>query len=83
MKIRPKVVFSFGSYVSVPVVFSAWLLGIPIMMHQQTLVKGKADSINSRFAKKIAVSWESSLDDFSGDKTVLTGNPLRQDIFKS
>ena len=82
MKIRPKVVFSFGSYVSVPVVFSAWLLGIPIMMHQQTLVKGKADNINSRFAKKIAVSWESSLDDFSGDKTVLTGNPLRQDIFK-
>jgi len=82
IRIRPRVVLSFGSYVSVPVVFSAWLLGIPIMMHQQTLVKGKADNINSRFAKKIAVSWESSLNDFPKDKTVLTGNPLRQDIFK-
>jgi len=82
LKIRPKVVLSFGSYVSVPVVFSAWLLGIPIMMHQQTLVKGKADKINSRFAKKIAISWEISLSDFPKGKTVLTGNPLRQDIFR-
>ena len=82
VRVRPRIVLSFGSYVSVPVVFSAWLLNIPIMMHQQTLIKGKADKINSRFAKKIAVSWENSLSDFPKEKTVLTGNPLRQDIFK-
>ncbi len=82
LKIRPKVVLSFGSYVSVPVVMMAYLLRVPIMMHQQTVVMGKADKINSCFAKKIAVSWKKSLSDFPKEKVVLTGNPLRQDIFK-
>lgn len=82
LKIRPDVVLSFGSYVSVPVVFSAWLLRIPILSHQQTLVKGKADKINSRFASKVAVSWERSLHESPVDKKVLTGLPFRQDIFK-
>jgi len=82
LKIKPDIVLSFGSYVSVPVVFAAWVLRIPIMMHQQTIVNGKADKINSRFTKKIAVSWGRSLADFPKEKVVLTGNPLREDIFK-
>ncbi len=82
LKIRPNIVLSFGSYVSVPVVFVAWVLRIPIMMHQQTIVKGKADKINSHFAKKIAVSWGKSISKFPKEKVVLTGNPLREDIFK-
>jgi len=82
LKIKPDVVLSFGSYVSVPVVFSAWVLHIPVLSHQQTLVKGKADKINSRLAKKIAVSWTRSLEESPKKKKVLTGLPFRQDIFK-
>lgn len=83
IRLRPKVILSFGSYVSVPVVFAGWLLRIPIMIHQQTVVPGRADKINALFAKKIAVSWKEALSNFPSTKVVLTGNPIRKEIFKT
>ncbi|MCX6726005.1 MAG: UDP-N-acetylglucosamine--N-acetylmuramyl-(pentapeptide) pyrophosphoryl-undecaprenol N-acetylglucosamine transferase [Candidatus Shapirobacteria bacterium] len=83
LRIKPNIVLSFGSYVSVPVVFSAWLLKIPVIIHQQTLVMGKADKINTKYARKIAVSWPESLNNFPKEKVILTGNPLRPDLFKT
>ncbi len=81
-RIRPTVVLSFGGYLSAPVVFSAWLLKIPVVTHEQTTIKGLATRFNSLFAKKIAVSWPKSLGDFPSSKVVLTGNPIRKEIFK-
>lgn len=75
---KPEVVLSFGGYVSVPVVFTAWLLSIPIITHEQTLVSGLANTINSWFADKVAVSFERSV--FKGKKVILTGLPIRRDI---
>jgi len=83
LKIKPQVILSFGSYVGVPVVLAGWLLGIPIVIHEQTTVVGLGNKINSFFAKKICVSWPETLNQFSKEKTVLTGNPLRLDIFKT
>ena len=79
LKERPDVLLSFGGYVAVPLVFWSWLFSIPIIVHEQTLVSGLANKISSIFADKIAVSFESN-DSFSGEKTVLTGNPTRQEI---
>lgn len=79
LKEKPDVVLSFGGYVSVPVVFSAWLLSIPIIIHEQTLVPGLANTISSLFADKIAVTFKDSK--FKGGKVVVTGNPLREEIF--
>lgn len=81
-RFKPDVVLSFGGYVSVPVVFAAWLLGIPIITHEQTTIKGLATKFNAFFAKKIAVSWPESLSQFPKEKVVLTGNPIRKEIFK-
>jgi len=81
-RLRPDVVLSFGGYVSAPVVFAGWLLGIPVITHEQTTVKGLATKFNSLFAQKIAVSWETNLNDFSSHKVIFTGNPIRKDIFK-
>lgn len=80
--LKPNVVLSFGGYLSVPVVFSAWILRIPIITHEQTTVKGLATKFNSIFAQKIAVSWEKSLREFPKNKVVLTGNPIRKETFK-
>jgi len=80
-RLHPDVVLSFGGYVSAPVVFAAWLLGIPAVTHEQTTVKGLSTKFNSLFAQKIAVSWEANLDDFPRQKVVFTGNPIRKDIF--
>ena len=82
-KIRPDVVLGFGGYVSLPVVLAANLLKIPLVIHEQTLEAGFTNKLASRFAKKICISWESSAAYFPKEKTILTGNPLKNDILNS
>jgi UDP-N-acetylglucosamine--N-acetylmuramyl-(pentapeptide) pyrophosphoryl-undecaprenol N-acetylglucosamine transferase len=77
---KPDVAISFGSYVALPVVVAAWILGIPCITHEQTVKGGLANKLISRFAKKIAISWSDSLKFFPKDKCVLTGNPIRSEI---
>lgn len=78
---KPDVVLSFGGYVGVPVVICSWLLSIPVMIHEQTLVTGLANRISSWFASKIAVSFDTKYD-FPKKRIVITGNPLRQELMK-
>lgn len=78
VKFRPDVVVGFGGYVSIPVVISASLLGIPIVLHEQTLEAGLANRFLCRFAAMVCVSWENSQKYFPKNKTVFTGNPIRQ-----
>src|SRR3990170_2659026 len=61
LRFRPDAILSFGGYIAVPVVVTGWLLGIPIVTHEQTLTFGRANKVIEVFAKKIAVSWEDSL----------------------
>lgn len=82
LKIKPDVVLSFGGYLAVPVVFDAWILGIPSLTHEQTVVVGYANKFISRFVKKVLVSWEESIKFFSQDKVVFTGIPLRKSVFE-
>lgn len=83
LKFHPDVVLSFGGYVAVPVVFWAWLLGTPVATHEQTVISGRANNLLTWLADKILVSWPEVVEFFPADKTVLTGNPIRQEIFKS
>ena len=78
LKEKPDVVLSYGGYIAVPVVIAGWLLSIPVIVHEQTLVSGLANRISSFFADKIAVSFPSQ-----NPKAILTGNPLRRQILDS
>jgi len=82
-KEKPDVICSFGGYLSFPVVFSGWLLGIPSITHEQSVVFGLATKLNSFFVKKIAVSWPQTVQNIKNKKIVLTGNPIRQEIFNT
>lgn len=79
---KPDVILSFGGYVSVPVAFAAKLLGIPMIIHEQTLRAGLANKIAGKFADKICISWKESATFFPKEKIVLTGNPIRSDFIK-
>lgn len=76
--IRPDVVVGFGGYLSVPVCLAAKKLGIPVVIHEQTLEAGLANKLISRFADKVCVSWENSEQYFPKEKVVLTGNPVKK-----
>lgn len=81
LKDKPDVVLSFGGYVGLPVVVGAWLLSIPVIVHEQTLVGGLANTLSNLFATKIAVSYHSNKKD--DPKIILTGNPLRKELLES
>lgn len=77
---KPDVVLGFGGYVSLPIIFGAKILGISIVIHEQTLEAGFSNKLASFFADKICISWESSKNFFPIAKTILTGNPIRSEI---
>lgn len=83
VKYRPNKIMSFGGYLAVPVVVSAWILQIKIFTHEQTLVVGYANKLISKFASKIFISWPDSSKFFPENKVVLSGIPIRKEIYES
>lgn len=80
-QIKPQVVFSKGGFVTVPVVLAAKTLRIPVIIHESDMTPGLANKIAMRSAKKICVNFEETLK-YVGDKGVLTGSPIRQELFE-
>ena len=81
-KIRPKVVVSFGGYVAFPVCLSAWVFGIPVIIHEQTMAAGLANKLSSYFADKITLARKESELYYPKEKTILVGNPIRREILE-
>ncbi|MBN1412087.1 MAG: undecaprenyldiphospho-muramoylpentapeptide beta-N-acetylglucosaminyltransferase [Spirochaetales bacterium] len=83
LKEKPCLLFSKGGYVSVPPVFAAFLLRIPVFTHECDYNPGLATKINARFAEKILVSFEETVPFFPDkfrSKIVLSGNPVRKEF---
>ncbi len=80
-KENPNAVLTFGGYVGFPIALTARLLGIPVVVHEQTLHAGLTNQLIGKIAAKICISYPSSQEYFPTNKTILTGNPLRQEIF--
>lgn len=78
-KFKPDLVMSAGAFVSVPVVWAAWLLRVPVIIHQQDARPGLANRLMAPLAKVITVSFEKSLKDY-GEKASWIGNPIRADF---
>lgn len=76
----PDVVFSKGGYASVPTVLAAHWLGVPIVIHESDSKPGRANLLAAKYAERIAVSYESSVQYFPEKvrgKIALTGIPIR------
>lgn len=75
---RPRVVFSKGGYVSVPVCLAASRLKIPIVLHESDAVSGRANTFIARFADAVCLGFPGS--EVKSPKTRVTGNPVRSDV---
>ncbi len=81
----PDVVFSKGGFVSVPTLIAAWLLRIPVVIHESDARPGKATLLGARFARWVAISYpgvSKYLPNTPRDRVALTGNPVRASIAK-
>ncbi|QBR84444.1 undecaprenyldiphospho-muramoylpentapeptide beta-N-acetylglucosaminyltransferase [Legionella israelensis] len=82
-RLKPDVVFSKGGFVAVPVVIAAWLSRIPVVAHESDMSPGLANKLCFPFVKKICLTFPAAAKYFKNEKkTVVTGTPIRQQLFK-
>ncbi|MCB1537717.1 MAG: undecaprenyldiphospho-muramoylpentapeptide beta-N-acetylglucosaminyltransferase [Alphaproteobacteria bacterium] len=83
--LRPRAVVGFGGYPSFPAVIAAHFLKIPVLLHEQNAVLGRANRVLAGQAKAIALSLPNveSLPEKWRAKTIVTGNPVRAEIAES
>lgn len=83
-RIKPQVVFSKGGFVAVPVTMAAWLLRIPVILHESDLTPGLANRLCVPLARKLCVTFPESVNYLKGkeaEKAVVTGTPIRAELF--
>lgn len=72
---KPKAVVSAGGFVSVPLVWAAWVLRIPTLIHQQDVRPGLANKLMAPFASVITAVFKETKKTFPNAKII--GNPVR------
>jgi len=75
-ELRPRVVVSVGGYASMPAVFAAWKLDVPLVVVSYDRFPGRASSLAARRAAACAVAFPDS----RLPRATLTGAPVRQAI---
>lgn len=80
-----KVVIGFGGYTSFTPCIAARLCGIPVILHEQNSVLGKANRVMARFAKAISLGFpaHAPLPKHISNKCFLTRNPIREGFTKT
>jgi len=79
---KPDVVLSTGGYVAVPASIAAWMLHIPLVIHEQTTTIGLANRLCCAIAHTVALSFDIAREDLPARTragAVLTGNPIRRE----
>jgi UDP-N-acetylglucosamine--N-acetylmuramyl-(pentapeptide) pyrophosphoryl-undecaprenol N-acetylglucosamine transferase len=75
---QPVVVLGAGGFVSGPGGIAAWLMGRPLVIHEQNAVAGMTNRILSRFASRVLEGFPNS---FPGKvRAEHVGNPVRREI---
>ncbi len=80
--LHPVAVIGFGGYVSVPPVLAARSMRIPVGIHQQGRIMGRANRLLTRFARFVACAFPNTenVPRKHRKKLVTTGMPLRESI---
>jgi UDP-N-acetylglucosamine--N-acetylmuramyl-(pentapeptide) pyrophosphoryl-undecaprenol N-acetylglucosamine transferase len=76
--VRARLVLGMGGYAAGPGGVAAWLMRIPLFIHEQNAVPGFTNRILSRLAGKVMEAFPGSFDPRVG--AVHAGNPVREEI---
>lgn len=73
---RPALVVGFGGYPAASPMIAGWALQIPVLMHEQNAILGRANLLLSRFTKRVLTSWPHTLN-LPKINYICTGLPIR------
>ncbi len=85
LKEKPDAIIGFGNYISIPVLIGGVVARRKIYLQEQNANLGGTNKLFYRFAKKIFLAFEKTYDDIPikfQNKCLVTGNPLREEIYK-
>ena len=75
---KPQVAVGVGGYASGPTLNKAAAMGIPCLIQEQNSYAGVTNKLLAKKAAKICVAYDGMERFFPAEKTILTGNPVRQ-----
>ena len=78
---KPHAAVGVGGYASGPTLKMAARMGIPTLIQEQNSYAGITNKLLAKSAKKICVAYEGMERFFDKNKIILTGNPVRQNLF--
>ncbi len=78
-RVRPSIIFTRGSYVSVPVTLAGALQGIPYITHDSDAIPSLTNRIIARWATLHAVALSEEMYQYPIDKTITVGVPISHD----
>jgi UDP-N-acetylglucosamine--N-acetylmuramyl-(pentapeptide) pyrophosphoryl-undecaprenol N-acetylglucosamine transferase len=82
-QLKPVSVIGFGGYPTLPPIMAARTRKIPILLHEQNAVMGRANRFLARYAKVIAMGFaagEGAKGGKNSKKIRILGNPVRQEV---
>lgn len=79
---KPDVVFSKGGFVTVPVVYAAKKLHIPVIIHESDLTPGLANKLAIPNATYVCHNFPETANHLPEEKSRLTGCPIRKELFE-
>lgn len=77
---QPNVVLGMGGFAAFPGGLMAWLLGKPLVIHEQNSVAGLTNKVLARFATRVLLAFPAAFANKLNGKATLVGNPVRSDI---
>lgn len=80
LKNRPLAVISFGGYTAFPTLTAAYLLRVPIILHESNAVLGKVNRWFLPMAQSLAISIPNTLGVKYNDKVQYIGIPVRKEL---
>ncbi len=81
---NPSVMVGFGGYPTIPPLLAANRGGVPIVLQEQNAVLGRANRMFANSATAVATGFPLiGKDSTLGEKTVVTGNPLRPPVLEA
>jgi UDP-N-acetylglucosamine--N-acetylmuramyl-(pentapeptide) pyrophosphoryl-undecaprenol N-acetylglucosamine transferase len=78
IKVRPVVVLGMGGFASGPGGIAAWLMRIPLLIHEQNAIAGLTNKLLAPFAVSVMAAFPGAFKD--AKKITITGNPVRENI---
>lgn len=77
---RPRLVLAFGGYLTVSWGWAAWLLGMPLVLHEANRIPGRSIRLMGRFAERVFVPEGVRLQGVAARRLVRMGLPLRKEV---